>query len=1842
MPELEDLLERLRSGVSEREGVAAELVREQQRAASVTRETHELSRRYDDRNRAHRLRREELGRKLAESKQRLEELGQSRNKLDGSLAELRDRLKPVLDPAQALAKLDSSVPILLFPVRLETRFVGEASERELLVRIYPDDCSVDSFEPDLSVFEVKNLQRYWCGVWKAGKNEGLERAAFRELSAAHGAGRALYLTRQYAPLAGSDPVPVRVEPVVILVAPVSAPLPANERAAIERYWKSVYRGHADAAWQALRAELGDDARAEQLRKDVVPFNRLEALPPNVSRTTVPLELRFIVLKPVEEAAVKRQSWTRPPTARLLPERFVLLGQSGEERVHELGELVTQPLAVGPDPLAEGDAQFGRENGELSVPEPLRWMTDFDAAVRAGMGFRVKLTPRQATLGFDRLYVLGVRFGSDPERARLELEELLQHHAHGQSGFALVPQGTPTNNAEQGSSGFSRVQEADELFELARAGERGVPRFDSSATEPLEKRDGLVLAEALGIAPEVLQEIPNADGTDQLEARAMNAALWPATLGYALDTQLRPVFSDATIEQTRRHFIEHVSGRGSIPAIRIGKQPYGILATAARSRMPQGRGFLGGLQAVLDGLEQRFFDGFGDSAPRVGAPSDDPQRQLLDILGLHPSSVEYHLHVLDGADNLWNGFWPIWLRPRLEARMRDEMRKGSELLADFGHAGPDPEIIEKFFAFTAGVTQRPTVDEAPLSETDQLPACTTDGLNYVAWCRDRAERSFDELRRQAGFADGKLPNALLYHLLRHALQLGYYDSAVKLNVEAQRIPVEALDRVYREPSFVHVASVAGTRVRQSAAALELATESRYGLLYEKSAAVTHAQELSVARYIPGWLRDGGRQSVLAEQLAGLRVLEGAPTARLERAFAEHIDLCSYRWDAWALSLVNQRLAELRVPRGRERLRGLYLGAFGWVEGLRPSSRPREAVPLEGEVARVFGANDAKLAPLERDPDNGGHVLAPSLNHAVTAAVLRNGHVANVSPQNPNAFAVDLSSARVRVALAFLEGIRNGQSLGALLGYHLERRLHDRHADAEVDALIYELRRAFPLTAKRQTETVDEAAEDAAIETIEARNVCDGLLLLEHVRESTESNYPWGKALERGEAAQEAVVNEEVGGLFEIYDAIADLCLAESVHQTLMGNPERATAALDAVSKGGFPPEPEVVRTPRSGVTLTHRVALHLDATAAAPAGSTPRALAEPALNAWLRDVLPPLSEVVVRVRYRNTPAASGEGTTEVSLQALGLSPIDALLLVDPAAEQAMNELDDRLVAFVLAAQGLCPDASVELRYLDQVEGKKTVFETAPLFGSLRSLVLEARALKPSDAALQEEAAAAGDENGAISLPALQAARVTLNQLVLDVAALEARLAAITGESTAFETVVGRIDAIVTDFIALQRRAGLHGAATSAGLALRGRADFFRLVRERSRDVHTAWGEKLAECNLALAEADDPSLDDDERLRALVRAERAISTRHTVTLPPLPVFRASIIARRDDEFVVVRAAILGVAESAVTSIAGLWTSYRDTFVPRGRHDPTELDTSREGLALRTLARDLERQLTGLNVELRKQRDRGDELLASAASSSGEARSQALADAGRALLGEGFRILPRFALGPAQADEWRNAYANRPALLAHVETQHDFPVDDWLYGVARVRPKLHDLEKVIQLTSAFARSEPSLTPLQFPYVEGDPWFALELPAGFDPALAGERLLYTGVYANAFDAGAPAHVGLLLDEWSEVLPSKQETAGLAFHYDRPSNEPPQTLLLAVAASAGERWSFEDLELAVVETFELARKRATEPRDLAGTALSRFLPATLMASTAHAISIGSRLFAFDVLFAADEVQNNG
>ena len=107
------------------------------------------------------------------------------------------------------------------------------------------------------------------------------------------------------------------------------------------------------------------------------------------------------------------------------------------------------------------------------------------------------------------------------------------------------------------------------------------------------------------------------------------------------------------------------------------------------------------------------------------------------------------------------------------------------------------------------------------------------------------------------------------------------------------------------------------------------------------------------------------------------------------------------------------------------------------------------------------------PLQTPANDSGFIHAPSMTHAATAALLRNAHLGPPGvPSADGPFAIDLSSRRVREASRLLDGVRQGQPLGALLGYRVERLLHETVVDngRSMDRFIAPLRRVAPLVAR----------------------------------------------------------------------------------------------------------------------------------------------------------------------------------------------------------------------------------------------------------------------------------------------------------------------------------------------------------------------------------------------------------------------------------------------------------------------------------------------------------------------------------------------------------------------------------------------------------------------------------------------------------------------------------------------------------------------------------------------------------------------------------------------------------
>ena len=387
----------------------------------------------------------------------------------GQLAELDD-------PAGQIGELSDSVPILLFPVRLETRFhapaeggpEGSPGAPQLWIRIYPDDCQVDSFEELLTQTEVQNARAFWIAMWRAGRVEAQERGAWRSLVAGSGSGRAGYVIEQYRPASLDDrPAKVEAQDVVLVIVPEIDVTAAEETAAFQ-YHTAVWKADGDAAEEAaalaaLRAAVGN-ARADAIREHFAPDPLGQEPPEPYTRAQVRVSCAVLTLP--EPPQTKTTAWTQSPKAYALPDRFVaLLWNGGTEVKRVVGNPIPDGLAVGPDPSLPPGEQITEVDGDLVLNDDLRWLVDFERAVEVGMGIEVELTPAEAADGFERLLVVGLRLSSDERDARQQLETLIAHHAASRHGFGLVPQGSPTNNTGSGGTGYTWAEDADVSYDV---------------------------------------------------------------------------------------------------------------------------------------------------------------------------------------------------------------------------------------------------------------------------------------------------------------------------------------------------------------------------------------------------------------------------------------------------------------------------------------------------------------------------------------------------------------------------------------------------------------------------------------------------------------------------------------------------------------------------------------------------------------------------------------------------------------------------------------------------------------------------------------------------------------------------------------------------------------------------------------------------------------------------------------------------------------------------------------------------------------------------------------------------------------------------------------------------------------------------------------------------------------------------------------------------------------------------------------------------------------------------------------------------------------------------------
>lgn len=1804
---------------------------------------------------------------------------------------MRDYL-PFSDPREHLGNMRDDVPILLLPLRLETRFkiveTGEPPQHQLWVRAYPDSCLIDTFESDPSEAEYLRARTFWTTIYRIGHpaeaaaEELLEEVRNRRLGAwqalleQSSSGRAYWLSQEIQVSDGQQPLERTAADDIFLIIPTEGAGPsADHQAALRAYYTALWQaqGDSDAIQQAATnflAAIGSEETAQELLDRYSPAGLAED-DPRQAKPGQRLEVQFLNFPADETVDRTLTAWSEPARASMLPDRLVLQGfKDGKLVVDEIGSLIPRPLIIGPDPgedieavlleafperFVEGEEMPDEEKAAayveyLSTRSDTRWLYDFNTARAAGMGFVVNLDPATYAAGFDRLFVVGVRLSRDASESKNDLEQLLHNHQYGTAGLAILPQGLATNRTDDDQSPFTQFESAEASFKRLLEEVAEIPNDNGPAT----RLDGRWLSDLLGIDPQSsgLMTAAYYAHTDQCESLAMQRALYPATLGSFLDGMLSPLIEEWDQEVTEAFFQDFVAPRGRLPVLRIDRQPYGIIPVSRGGKFGwlnpdfsnddrfhiQGMSDHAPTLESLLGLLNRIYSDWTPllgTVPHLPRATADPHQNLLDVIGLHAGSVEFDQRMAETATQFLNrmkagGIFAVLIGAIIAGgylqRSKDLFRRhGIDLGANSSEAEIEqamPKIMELLFFSKHTPLNGPLIDDRPLSEFDPIRGYTPTGGNYIDWLVDALLNDPKRLRNQAGFLPNDRPKAMLYQLLRHATDVRAANTGVELYRRADLISSSEARLLRVGQDFVGVRQNIGNAV-----------ESRYELLYRAENRITNTEgnplvidHLSTLLRVPDLSPPRWR-----EHLQALQHLTTVPTARLERLLAEHIDCCNYRLDAWLQGFTQLQLHGMRYgtafqEESEDWREGIYLGAYGWVENLQPQERERTTQQLSDAERAAFAPN----SPLpEVDSSNAGYVHAPSLDHAATAAVLRNAYLSQSSPEDPDYYSVNLSSERVRMAMQIIEGMQAGQELGALLGYQLERGLHDRHLLA-LDQYIYVFRAAFPLRDNRQKDTELAEDEQDSKAQITANNVVDGLWLLETIREG-DLSYPWGvRGLPIPGSNEANAIITEVDRIVNINDAVADLSLAESVHQVVKGNYDRAAGTLNAFSKGGIPSLPEVVKTPRKGTQLNHRMALHFDPQATAIGGILNQT--EAAIAHWMEQLLPDADQIGVRVALQPINGPASEQT--VRLDQLGWTTLDLLYQMDREGNMQLGALDEPIQHFI--QQTASPELGTELTILytknlptDEAPlVPVSCFELVPLLHDLRQLLIATRPLRPTDLRLPAEADTGQDGNLTLTTSSYTNLRAAL-QLIIDEVQTTVVDALVTASVNlddleamrpAYNSIKDNLDAWISTSAGLSTRLQSYRPMNAhSDFAYNGRQSLYLFQRELLTNWKSELQELLDQADTLLLAADAAAADD--RIPVLKRVEPLVATDFIISDDPL-AFRTQVGAKRD-LFATYLNELQAYLDTDHSSLATALDAAA-TLVEESRLGP--LTTRRldlQEVQTRTLVLTQDILKAGAEYLSKGQIliEAGNQHLAAfEALAPGMSAFRELQAAVRKLLGEDFQLLLRFSLPTKTFEEVGIAWNDRDQLLRYQKEQMNdpFPVDTWLHGLARVRPFVGHWERCVLFAEDYdGAPELDLSPLQFPYQAADSWLGLEFPE--DYVLDQERLLYTAHFAQP-PTTTNLFCGLLADEHTEVVPSREEDTGLTFHFDRPNNEPSQSWLLALPEDFRGGWEWSDLVACLHKALDLAQLRAIEPKTFENTAYSHLLPATVASHTSSPV----------------------
>ena len=1290
----------------------------------------------------------------------------------------------------------------------------------------------------------------------------------------------------------STSLQIRIYPDAVNIKAHSEGLTETEQAAAKAYWQ--------AAWDARLPRIDDKVdpgfesdeqyRMRQQRAEALWAEMVKALrAPRaafVVRVMRPLNAALLDQPgvPIESPAfpddvVTGSRLSAQPVASMLPDRFCAIGYAANGKIafRKFGTVVPDVLAMSPV-IAPGDP-VPPQQAESPFSGESAWLTDFAEAEKVGMGITIRkadisLSGYELNQGLSRLVVVGIDWTLSPNDSAAGIGALLE--ANGASGgISFLPIGTATNNTRAQGAGHSPAFERDPTQNTAPA------PVAAPGTRAID-----ALRIAFGIRAEDFdnEHLRNAELDESELSGHMLNALYRALAGNYIEEYWTRADDDGVSEDTlsaiREHVTSYVRPAGPLQPIRVANQPYGILPVIAADRYTPDTGFEKGLDDLLKLLRPSWegnvnkvprFDGTAASTNlllRQGpwAQSRSYREVSKDTLGSAvQDSVGQFQHELRMVPN------SVFMQMVAAVQGVDAVNAAqlATLAISAITVRPDPSQLPTTLPWVQPDAEVATREAAP---DTHLP----DDANYIQDLADALDAGTDikgataQLRKAPSLLAGLLAYAvdqqadkaaelLLHQVLKTrkpATKTRRFGTPMTIGIEAAIDDEKSFGITHAgELSTIKLDKVTGDdsvtahAVKQAAAVYK-----------GQDVRLTSWQDLAFAAQLKQWQIHSPRHTRdLASVRASLDALKHRTVGELDWALRTTLDTFDWRLDAWLTSQATRRLARLRAGRDDDNQpainHGIHVGAWGFVEDLKPDA---------------LGTRESL-----------GHMLMPSMRHAAAAAILRSGYLSN-DPAARAAYDLDLSSQRVRAAKAVFEGLAQGQALAALLGYRFERGLRDNLLGARITTF----RRKYPL--RPYGLDTNGNADDSPSEAIDARDVVDGVAVLE----------AGNKAVNTVPSAERPIVQALVDDLSNLWDAVADLSVAEATYQIAQGNVDRAAAALSVLDKQTTPVESQVGNSPRDGVTYTQRVALLLDTTATVSSAwaSDALAVAEPLLNAWLAQLLGEPTDFVLRGRVFVGDVLQNDAI-ELAPTALGMSPLALLYALDAPGgarsdaqvgntgdASASNELSrlrlalaERMSAIAVASAGT--QAYVHIEEVPADKAERGLVHLEALLGLARRLVSNARPAVRSDLAVIE--GNFGHDNAEGDYPGVDHVEIDgrANAAAAGFSALAGNLLALVPDDDSLAIDATAIEAALAplrpyNVLGVEREHHRQFPTTDA---------YTESVRQRAKLARADIARRQTEIDAQTAAAGAPNASPATIVQAAIDTLKAVFGRHFVVVP-----------------------------------------------------------------------------------------------------------------------------------------------------------------------------------------------------------------------------------------------------------------------------------------------------------------------------------------------------------------------